>query len=121
MDNICAYGDSFQLNLVALVVPNVKALKALAAQLGNKSDKLKDWCNDEKITEEITKEIVKFGAQSGLHRMEIPTKIKLCSEEWNPDSGFITAALKLKRKSIQNFYQKDIDRMYGKTQNNNIN
>ena len=31
---------------------------------------------------------------------------------WLPDSGLVTAALKLKRKEIQRTYQQDIDRMY---------
>jgi hypothetical protein len=31
----------------------------------------------------------------------------------DPDSGLVTAALKIKRKEIQDFYQREIDRMYG--------
>ena len=39
--------------------------------------------------------------------------VTLCNEMWDPDSGMVTAAFKIKRKPIQDFYQKDIDRMYG--------
>ena len=39
--------------------------------------------------------------------------VTLCKEMWDPDSGMVTAAFKIKRKPIQDFYQKDIDRMYG--------
>jgi long-chain acyl-CoA synthetase len=45
--------------------------------------------------------------------MEIPSKIRLCCEEWLPDSGLVTAALKLRRKNIQDFYQMEINKMYG--------
>ena len=37
----------------------------------------------------------------------------LCEEEWTPESGLTTAAMKLKRKPLQQFYQADINRMYG--------
>lgn len=45
--------------------------------------------------------------------MEIPTKFKLCPEEWIPDTGLVTAALKIRRRQIHDFYKIDIDRMYG--------
>ncbi len=45
--------------------------------------------------------------------MQIPGAVKLCKELWTPDSGLVTAAFKLKRKPIQQFYQADLDRMYG--------
>ena len=32
---------------------------------------------------------------------------------WTPESGLVTAAFKLKRKPIQDFYSKDLKRMYG--------
>ena len=52
------------------------------------------------------------GLKRGLEKFEIPAALTLISESWTPESGVITAAFKLKRKVIQNIYQKDIDRMY---------
>lgn len=40
------------------------------------------------------------------------SQVKLCVEEWLPDSGLVTAALKIRRKQIQQFYQRDIDALY---------
>lgn len=45
-------------------------------------------------------------------RTEIPTKVKLCSDEWQPETGLVTAAFKIRRKCIEQFYQKSIDEMY---------
>ena len=39
--------------------------------------------------------------------------VTLCEDTWTPESGLVTAAFKLKRKPIQDFYQKDLKRMYG--------
>ena len=52
------------------------------------------------------------GLKRGLEKFEIPTALTLIGESWTPESGVITAAFKLKRKVIQNIYQRDIDKMY---------
>ena len=41
-------------------------------------------------------------------------KNKSQKEDWNPESGLVTSAFKIKRRPIQDFYQKEIDRMLGK-------
>lgn len=47
-----------------------------------------------------------------LEKFELPTALFLTSELWTPDTGLVTAAFKLKRKSIQVKYQDAINRMY---------
>jgi long-chain acyl-CoA synthetase len=69
-------------------------------------------CNNEKIVKAVFKEIQTHGQKSKLQKFEIPGALKLCSELWTPESGLVTAAFKLKRKPIQEFYQKDIDKLY---------
>ncbi len=49
VDSICVYGDTYHTYMIALIVPNIRALKELAQQLGNGSEKLEDLCRDEKI------------------------------------------------------------------------
>ena len=56
------------------------------------------------------------GKQSRLEKFEMPGAVSLCREEWTPESGLTTAAMKLKRRPIQDFYQADINRMYGQGQ-----
>lgn len=50
-------------------------------------------------------------------RSEIPTKVKLCSKEWQPETGLVTAAFKIRRKTIEQFYQSSIEEMYGGNSN----
>lgn len=52
--------------------------------------------------------------------MEIPLKLKLCSEDWLPDSGLVTAALKVRRKKIHAFYKRDLDRLYEAASSKNV-
>lgn len=113
VDNICVYGDSFKSYLVALVAPNPKSLKKLAQSLNKRSTNMKELCDDKTINRRVTEAIIEYAKSAGLQRTEIPTKYKLCHEEWLPDVGLVTAAMKIRRKNIQIFYQKDINNLYG--------
>ncbi len=112
VDNICVYGDSYHSYSVGLVVPNREALRALAERLSKPDQTIQELCSNEEINQSVLTAIQLFGVKSNLHKNEIPSKIKLCCEEWLPESGFVTAALKLRRKKIQDFYQIDLNKMY---------
>lgn len=113
VDNVCVYGDSFKSNLVALVAPNPKSLKKLADSLGKRITNMKELCDDKSITKRVSDAIIEYAKSAGLQKTEIPTKYKLCHEEWLPDLGLVTAAMKIRRKNILVFYQKDINNLYG--------
>lgn len=116
IDNVCVYGDSYENHIIGLVVPNPLAIKSLAKKLGTnyESKSLHELYDDGLITEEVLKELQIHAKKSGLHKSEIPFKIKLVKEEWTPDSGLVTAALKIRRKPIKEYYQNCIDSMYGR-------
>lgn len=38
--------------------------------------------------------------------------LTMCEEQWTPESGLVTAAFKLKRTELKNYYNKDLKRMY---------
>ena len=73
-----------------------------------------DLCRNDQLNHVILKELQDLGTLSGLKRFEIPSAITLVPEDWTPESGFLTSTSKLKRKIIQEFYQKDINLMYSK-------
>jgi long-chain acyl-CoA synthetase len=56
--------------------------------------------------------VLQAGKQARLEKFEIPTKIKLIPEPWTPESGLVTAALKLKREVIKAAYEKDLAQLY---------
>ena len=51
-----------------------------------------------------------------LQKFEIPRAVCLITEPWTPESGLITAAMKLKRKVIEATFSNEISEMYN---NNN--
>jgi long-chain acyl-CoA synthetase len=56
--------------------------------------------------------IFQAAKQARLEKFEIPVKIKLIPEPWTPESGLVTAALKLKREVIRKTYENDLAELY---------
>lgn len=113
VDNVCIYGHSSKSYVVALICPNENELKRLAAKFGKGDLDMKDLVEDKDLTGCALREVVQHGKKSRLEKFEIPGAVTLCPEIWTPDSGLVTAAFKLKRKPLQEFYQTHLDRMYG--------
>lgn len=112
VDNLCVYGSSFHTYLIALVAPNPKQLKLIASQLGKEHLPFNTLCEDKEVIKAASDIIVSHARKANLQKTEIPLKVKLCSEDWQPDTGLVTAAYKIRRKNIQLFYQLQIDQMY---------
>lgn len=112
VENMCVYADPFKSFAVALVVPNPVHLDRIAKQEGVTTTDLEALCSNPKINKVALKEIAEHGKKYKLAKFEVPAKITLVKEIWTPEMGVVTAAFKLKRKEIQNMYQKEIDLMY---------
>jgi len=113
VDNICIYGDSFKSYCVALVTPDAKNLKELAAKYNKQDLEFEEMCADKDVTGGVLRELTNYGKKLKLEKFEIPGAVSLIKDQWLPETGLVTAAFKLKRKPIQQEYQIDIDRMYG--------
>ncbi|KAL3205237.1 hypothetical protein MRX96_011137 [Rhipicephalus microplus] len=125
VDNLFVYGNSLHTYLVAVVAPNLKQLQRIARRLGRDEDfvanaTVKDLCQDAEVTKEAEEAILEYARGSGLLKTEVPGKVKLCVEEWKPDTGLVTATYKIRRKPLQVFYQRDIDAMYGTSEENRL-
>ena len=110
MPPCCSYPCT---STVALVTPDRATLKNLAAKFTKDDMSFEAMCEDKDVTGAALRELVNHGKKFNLEKFEIPGAVTLCKDLWDPDSGMVTAAFKIKRKPIQDFYQKDIDRMYG--------
>jgi long-chain acyl-CoA synthetase len=56
--------------------------------------------------------VLQAGKQARLEKFEIPARVKLIPEPWTPESGLVTAALKLKREVIKKGYEGDLAKLY---------
>ena len=78
--------------------------------LGDES--YEELCKDPRIVSALLKELHGHGRRAGLQKFELPGVITLIPEQWTLESGLVTAAFKLKRKPIEDYYQKELKKMY---------
>jgi len=95
------------------VCPVPAILTELAAKFGKGNLSFEELCQDKDITGAVLREIVNHAKGSRLEKFEIPGAVTLTNIEWTPDTGLTTAAMKLKRKPLQDYYKEDLARMYG--------
>lgn len=111
VDNICVFGHGYLNYVVALVIPHAPALIRLAQRLKENSQDFRQLCDNPRVNNEATKIIQQHAKNCNLLRVEIPKYVKLCAEEWLPETGFVTATFKVRRKVIERYYKEVLDSM----------
>lgn len=117
VDNICVYADPSRTHAVAIVIPSEAWIDDAIQRLGKTGMQREEACTDKIVIKELTSVLFKHGLSQKLEKFEIPRAIFLVSEPWTPESGLITAAFKLKRKSIEIAYQDDLSELYADNNN----
>lgn len=112
VDNIMVYADPFHNYCVALVVPSHSALEKWAQESGIEYKSFSELCEKAEAIKEVQASLSKAAKEAKLDKFEIPAKIKLVPEPWTPESGLVTAALKLKREQIKAKFKNELDKLY---------
>ncbi|CAH2067744.1 unnamed protein product [Thlaspi arvense] len=112
VDNIMVHADPYYSYCVALVVASQQTLEGWASKQAIESTNYEDLCAKEETVKEVYASLVKAAKQSRLQKFEIPAKIKLLATPWTPESGLVTAALKLKRDVIKKEFAEDLTKLY---------
>ncbi|KAK3184564.1 hypothetical protein Dsin_031850 [Dipteronia sinensis] len=107
------HADPFNNYCVALVVPSYKALENWAQEAGINYQNFPELCEKTETVSEVQQSLSKVGKAAKLDKFEIPAKIKLLPEPWTPESGLVTAALKIKRDQLKAKFKDDLQKMYG--------
>nr|XP_025665619.1 long chain acyl-CoA synthetase 9, chloroplastic isoform X2 [Arachis hypogaea] len=112
VDNIMLHADPIYNYCVALVVVSPSTLEDWASSKGIAYSKLSELCKREDTMKEVHASLVKEGKKARLEKFEIPAKIELLPEPWTPESGLVTAALKLKREAIRKAFHEELLKLY---------
>ncbi|XP_027166593.1 long chain acyl-CoA synthetase 8-like [Coffea eugenioides] len=112
VDNIIVYVDPFHNYCVALAVPSHQALEKWAEDSGISHNNFSDLCNKTEAINEVQKSLSKVAKEAKLDKFEIPAKIKLLPDPWTPESGLVTAALKLKREQLKAKFKDELEKLY---------
>ncbi|GAV68448.1 AMP-binding domain-containing protein [Cephalotus follicularis] len=112
VDNIMVYADLFHSYCVALLVPSRQALERWAQEAGINYTNFSELCDKTETINEVQQSISKVGKAAKLDKFEIPARIKLVPDAWTPESGLVTAALKIKREQIKTKFKDELKKLY---------
>jgi len=111
--NGCVMADQQHTQPAMIVVAHPVNLPMFAKKNNlSQSDDLEELCKDKKVVDGCLKEMNDVGRKQGLKGMELLEAIVLTDDDWTPESGFLTAAQKLQRKTIQEHYKEAINEVY---------
>jgi len=106
----CLVGDSSRRGCLLLCVPDFVTLKTRIPDIDGLT-------NEEVVSRKDVKDAIWTAvktrcAERKLARHEKPLGVIVLAEEWTPDSGLLTAALKLRRNVISKHFADEIDAKY---------
>eukprot|EP00121_Abeoforma_whisleri_P008437 Awhi_evm2s7745 len=111
IDNMMIYADPLHSYCVALVTVN-KSIEAWATKNGIEVTEWKEFVHNPSVVAEVLSAIQTCAKSSKLQRFETPTKVYVCEEAWLPDTGLVTASLKLQRVPLKKKFAAEIQAMY---------
>ncbi|KAL2460192.1 Long chain acyl-CoA synthetase 2 [Abeliophyllum distichum] len=109
--SIWVYGNSFESFLVAVVVPERKALEDWAANNEVKGD-FKSLCSNLKARKYFLDELNGTAKRYSLRGFEMLRAVHLEPIPFDIDRELITPTFKLKRPQLLNYYKDYIDKLY---------
>ncbi|XP_019415614.1 PREDICTED: long chain acyl-CoA synthetase 9, chloroplastic-like [Lupinus angustifolius] len=112
VDNIMVHADPFHSYCVALVVVSHQALEEWASKQGIAYSDLSELCRKDETVKEVYASLFKEAKKARLEKFEIPAKLKLLSDPWTPETGLVTAALKIKRDIIRKAFSEELSKLY---------
>ncbi|KAH7352445.1 hypothetical protein KP509_19G045500 [Ceratopteris richardii] len=112
VENIMLYADPLRSFCVALVVPTQAALESWATKEHVEYENFSDLCSKEVTNKEIMNSLQQVAKSSKLEKFEVPSKLKILPDPWTPESGLVTAALKLKRENLRKTFARDLEELY---------
>ncbi|KAF3157776.1 long-chain fatty acid-CoA ligase, variant 2 [Orbilia oligospora] len=116
VQNICVYADTQKAKPVALIQPHEVNIKKLAADL-SVAGELEAIVHDSKVQSAVLKDLLAVGRRGGLAGIELIDGVVIADDEWTPQSGLVTAAMKLNRRGLTDHYKTEIDAAYKKAGN----
>ncbi|KAM7271834.1 hypothetical protein ACFE04_031048 [Oxalis oulophora] len=112
VDNIMVYADPLHNFCIALIVPSRQALEKWAQDAGIQYTEFSELLDKPEAIKEVQQSLSKVARAAKLEKFEIPGKVKLLADPWTPESGMVTAALKIKREQLKAKFKDDLKKLY---------
>ncbi|KAK0583154.1 hypothetical protein LWI29_034038 [Acer saccharum] len=110
--SIWVYGNSFESFLVAIVVPDRKALEDWAVNNHQEAVDFKSLCENPKARKYILDELNSTGQKNELKGFELLKAVYLEPTLFDVERDLITPTFKLKRPQLLKYYKVQVDQLY---------
>jgi len=107
------HGDSFQSQVVGIIVPDAEAAPKFCADNGIPVAPIADLCGSPEFKKAVQGELEKLRRQAKLFTFEHVADIHLEPTHFSIENDLLTPTFKLKRDVARKHYQKEIDALYG--------
>jgi len=111
--NVMIYACSNYNEVIAFVYPNRRAVEDWAATQGIKEE----WhhlSENPKVEKLVLDGLNNIWSSAKLKSIEKVMAVKIFAEEWTPENGWLTAAMKLRRNEVHKRFSKEIEEVYTK-------
>jgi long-chain acyl-CoA synthetase len=118
IEQICIHGDSLHTFIVAIIFPSRLKVKMFLVEKGllKEEDPLESvdaFYEKEVVQDEIRASFAKIAKEKNFNSLERISKMILATDMFSLQNGLLTDTMKMKRKSFQTTFSKQIDACYG--------
>jgi long-subunit acyl-CoA synthetase (AMP-forming) len=94
------------------VVPSEDELKRLG--IAKTLEEIADWTPEQfaPLKKLLIDDFLSIATVSNLPRVAVLNNIVIATEDWTPENGMLTAAMKLNRIPVLKFFKDEIDLLY---------
>lgn len=111
-NGVCVVVDPLKHYIAALLVTDEAKARALAEKNGLTGFSWPAILDDVKFIDLATRSLAATASQFQRRPFEVLRHVKLLADEWTPENGVLTAAMKLKRRIIDQRYAKEIAQLF---------
>ena len=109
---VFVHGESLKSSVVAVVVPDVAAVKAWASMKGIPSESFTTLCNNRELKNFLMQEIQILGQSAQLKYYEEVAAIYLHPDLFSVENGLLNSAGVFKRQQMAKYFKPQLEAMY---------
>ena len=109
---VFVHGDSLKSCVVAVVVPDVAAVKAWASHKGIQNDSFSALCKSRELKNFIMQELRVLGESAELNYYEEVAAIYLQPDMFTVENGLLSLDGKLRRQKMAHYFKPQLEGMY---------
>ncbi|KAG5654015.1 hypothetical protein H0H81_008325 [Sphagnurus paluster] len=107
--NICVHAGPSVTQPIAIIIPHESNLRLALTGSDAASLPLRELCTNAEVKALITADCNAVGRNAGFKPFELLKAVVLTPEEWTPESGLVTPAMKIQRAKIGKVFEKEIE------------